>query len=229
MHAGCSGDHAFGSSTDAHQAVGASASEATGDGSLHVAIRDGLNTGAGGTDFSDQILVTGAIHHHDGQLADGKAKALAQDLDVFCGRLADVDLAFGRRGCSQLLHVEVRGVEQAAAIRGSQHSHGATLVVGAEVGALAGVHCEVDARAGAAANFFTDVEHGGFVTLTLPDHDATLHLDLTHALAHGLHSSGVSFVLLAEAGEFSGSDGRLLNNFENFLDESAIHGNAAVG
>ena len=59
--------------------------------------------------------------------------------------------------------------------------------------------------------------------LALTDHDAALHLDLAHALAHGLHGSGVSLVFLAQACEFGGGDGGLLNDLKNFLDEGAIH------
>ena len=226
---GGSRNHAFRSSTDAHQAVGTSSGETTGNRSLDVTIGDGLNASTGGTDLSNQILVASAIHHNNGELADGKAEALAEDLDVFGGRLTDVHLAFGGRGCSQLLHVEVGSVEQTTPVGSGQNGHGSTLIVGTEVGAFAGINSEVNAGAGATADFLTDVEHGSFVALSLTDHDAALHLDLAHALTHGLHSSSVSFVLLPETGEFSGRDGRLLNDFENFLDESAIHGNAALG
>ncbi len=54
-----------------------------------------------------------------------------------------------------------------------------------------------------------------------------LHLDLIHALAHGINSQCIGFILQAFAGERGGSDGGLLDDLENFLDESAIHVSAA--
>ena len=68
-----SGDHPFRCCTDPHQAVGASTGEATGNGSLNITIGDGLDTCTGGADLSDQILVTGTVHHDDGQLVRGEA------------------------------------------------------------------------------------------------------------------------------------------------------------
>jgi hypothetical protein len=52
-------------------------------------------------------------------------------------------------------------------------------------------------------------------------------LDLIHALAHGINSQSIGFILQTFAGERGGSDGGLLDDLENFLDESAIHVSAA--
>ena len=225
---GCSGDHTLRSGADAHQAVGSGAGETTGDGCLHITIGDGLDACTGGTDFSDQILVTSTVHHNDVQLINGKTQALAEDLDVLSGRLADVHLALGGRRSSQLLHVEVGGIEQTAGLRSRQNSHRTALAIGAEVGALAGVHSEINARTGAAAHFLADVEHRGLIPLALADHDAPAHVDLAHALTHGLNGSRISFIFEATAGEFRGGNGGLLDDLENFLDEGAVQCEAAV-
>ena len=186
-----------------------------------------MNPGASGPDLGDQVLVTSAIHHDDGEFAGGKAKALAENLDVLGGRLTDVHLALGCRGRSQFLHVEVGSVEKPTAIRSGKYRHGAALAVGAKVGAFAGINGEIDAWAGATAYFFADVEHGSFIALALTDHDAALHLDEAHAGSHGLNCCSVSFVFFAQAGQFGRGDGSLLNDLENFLDEGAIHGDPA--
>ena len=220
---GCSGDHTLRSGANAHQAMGARASKAAGDRGLHIAIGDGLNASASGADLGDQILVTGTIHHHDHQIRGGDAQALTEDLDVLCCTLANVDLALGGRGRSKLLHVEVGSIEQTAGLRGGEHSHGAPLAVGAKVGAFAGINREIHARTRATADFLADVEHRSFIALTLTDNDAALHIDLTHALAHGLNSRGVCFVLETFTGELSRCDGGLLDDLEDFLDERAIH------
>ena len=221
---GRSGDHTLRSGADAHQAVGSGAGETTGDGGLHITIGDGLDASTGGTDFSDQILVTSTVHHNDVQLINGKTQALAEDLDVLSGRLADVNLALGGRRSSQLLHIEVGGVEQTTTVGSGEDSHGAALVERAEVGAFARVNSKVNAGAGAGADFFSDVKHRGFITFTLADHDAALHLDLIHALAHGINGQCIGFILQAFAGERGGSDGGLLDDLENFLNEGLIHG-----
>ena len=51
-----------------------------------------------------------------------------------------------------------------------------------------------------------------------------LHVDLIHALAHGIHSQCISLVFQAFAGERGGSDGGLLDDLENFLNKRLIHG-----
>ena len=225
---GSGGDHPFWSRTNAHQAVGAGASEAAGDGGLHITIGDGLHASAGGANLSDQILVASAVHHHDHQIGNGNAEALAEDVDVLSGALADVHLAFGGRRSSQLLHVEVGRVEQTTGLRSGQNSHRTALAVGAEVGALTRVDSKVNAGACAAAHFLADVKHGGLIPLTFTDHDATTHVDLAHALAHGLNGRRIGFVFEATAGEFRGGDGGLLDDLENFLDERAVQSEAAV-
>ena len=164
-----------------------------------------------------------AVHDHDHQIGDCDTETPAEDIDVLSGALADINLAFGSRGCGQLLHVEVGSVEQAASLRSCQHSHRAALAVGTEIGALAGINREIHSRAGSTANFLADVKHRSFVTLTLTDHDSALHIDLAHALAHGLDSSRVSFILETFTGELSGCDGGLLDDLEDFLNERAIH------
>ena len=222
-HGSC-GDHTLRSSSNAHQAVGAGAGETASNGGLNVTVGNGLDASAGGADFSDQILVTGTIHHHDVELVDGETQAFTEDLDVFSGRLADVHLALSSRRCSQLLHVEVGGVEQTTTVGSSENSHGATLVESTKVGAFTRVNSEIHSRPGAGADLFSDVEHGGFVTFALANHDAALHLDLVHTLAHGIDGQCIRFILQAFAGERGGSDGGLLDDLENFLNEGLIHG-----
>ena len=164
-----------------------------------------------------------AVHDHDDQISDCNAEALAEDIDVLSGALADVNLAFSGRGRCQLLHVEVGSVEQTTGLGGSKHSHRAALAVGTEIGSLTGINSEINSGAGTTANFLTDVEHRSFVPLTFTDHDAALHIDLAHALAHGLDGSGVCFILETFTGELSGCDGGLLDDLEYFLNERAIH------
>ena len=220
---GSGGDDTFRGSTNAHQAVSSGASETAGDGGLNVTIRDGLNASTGGTDLSDQIFVTGPIHHHDVQLVDGETQALTEDLDVFSGRFTDVHLALGSRRSSQLLHVEVGGIEQTTAIGSGKNSHRAALVEGAEVGAFTRINSEIHARTIASTDLFSDVEHGSLVAFALTDDDAALHLNLIHALAHGINGQCIRFILQTFAGERGGSNGGLLDDLENFLNEGLIH------
>ena len=60
------------------------------------------------------------------------------------GRLADVDLAGDDRPDAQLLEVRVRGVGQAAGLRGREDRDRPGLAVGDEVGALERVDRDVD-------------------------------------------------------------------------------------
>ena len=221
---GSGGDHAFRSSANAHQAVGSGACETAGNGSLNIAIGDGLDASTGGTDLSDQVLVTCAIHHHDIQLVGGETEAFAKDIDIFSCRFADVHLALGSWRSSQLLHVEVGGVEQTTTVGSCENSHGTALVKSTKVGAFARVNGEINARASAGTDLLSDVKHRGFITFPLTNHDAALHLDLIHALTHGIDGQCIRFILQTFAGERGGSDGGLLDDLENFLNEGLIHG-----
>ena len=98
------------------------------------------------------------------------------------------------------------------------------MVVGTKIGAFARVNGEIDARTIASTDLFSDVKHGSFVAFALTDNDATLHLNLIHALAHGINSQCIRFILQTFAGERGGSDGGLLDDLENFLNEGLIHG-----
>jgi hypothetical protein len=95
-------------------------------------------------------------------------------------------------------------VEQTTFLRDGQYRHGPRLTIGAEVGAFAGINGDVDFEQfvgvakvlgiglGADAHFFADVEHGGIVPLPFANHDAAPHVNLVHALTHGLYGHFVS-------------------------------------
>jgi hypothetical protein len=224
---GRGGDDTFRSRSNPHQRMGARAVKSAGDGGADIAVADGLDPGTGSTDLSNQTLVACPVHADDDQLVDPEPQALRQDLQVFSGGVADVNLALGRRGSRQLVHVEVGSVEQAPSLAGGQNGHGTVLGVGAEIGSLAGIDGKIHTGAHAAADLLTDVQHRRLVTLSLADDDPTLHGDLPHAQTHGLDSRLVSLVLFTVAGEMGRSDGSLLNDFEQFLDDGAIHGKRA--
>ena len=146
---------------------------------------------------------------------------------VLGGRLADVDLAGGDRSDADLLHVRVRGVDEAARFGRGEDGDRPRLAVGDEVRALERVDRDVDGGRGvvlraAPSDALADVQHRRLVALALADDDAAGELDLVHRATHGLGRGGVGFVLLAAAHEPRRGDGRGLGDADHLEREHLL-------
>ena len=69
----------------------------------------------------DQLGVALPVEHHDRQLVDVAAEGIGDVAEVLGHRGVDVDPPARRRPDHDLVHVGVRGVEQAAPLGGGQH------------------------------------------------------------------------------------------------------------
>ena len=148
------------------------------------------------------------------------------------GLTADVDLAGDDRPDAQLLHVGVRGVGQAAGLRGGQHGDRTGLAVGHEVGALQRVDRDVDARhvgplGTGAPDPLADVQHRRLVALALADDDAAGELDLVHRPAHRFGGRGIGAVALAATHEPRRFDRGRLRDADHLERQQLFHGVSA--
>src|SRR6185295_2651776 len=171
---GRSGDDSLGSAADADDRVDAGAAYGGGDAGREVAVRDQTDAGAGGADVRDELLVPRAVEHHDGQIAHPTLEGRGDVPQVLGDRRVDVDPAAGGGPDDDLLHVDVGGVEQAAALGGGEHRDGVRSAGGAEVGPLqridGDIHSDGAVLAAQGADLLADIEHRRLVPFAFADH-----------------------------------------------------------
>ena len=117
--------------------------------------------------------MAGAIQHDHDEVLDVAVQTLGDGTQVVRGRGVQIDGAFARRPDDDFLHVQVGSVKQAALFAGGQDGNRAGSAGGAKVGAFQGIDGNIDGGEIATADmlcgadFFTDEEHGGFVSFAL--------------------------------------------------------------
>ena len=126
------------------------------------------------------------------------ALGLGETADVFGRRGVELDDALGVTGTDrELLHVDIGGVQQRAAIG---HRHGgdrARHVLGAQRGAFEWVDRDIDFRTGVhALDLLADEEHRRLVALTFADHDGALDRQCVERAAHRVDGGLVGWLLL---------------------------------
>jgi len=151
-------------------------------------------------------------------------EAPGDGLQVAFDRGVDVDVPLRRGPDDELVHVDVRSVQEPALVPSGEHGDGVRRAGGAEVRALEGVDGDVDGVA-AATDLLADVEHRGLVALAFADDDDPLDVEVFHLLAHGLDGDlvGVLAVSLAH-GPGRGYGGALHDPYELQRQLIAPHG-----
>ena len=128
------------------------------------------------------------------------AFGLGEAADVLLGRRIEIDHAVGIAGADRdLLHVDVRRVEQRAAFR---HRHGgdrARHVLGAQRRAFERIDRDIDLRAVLVADRLADEQHRRLVALALPDHDRAVDRQLVELAPHGVDRRLIGRLLVAAA------------------------------
>src|SRR4051794_9970662 len=76
------GDHTLRRATDAEEDVGAAPGRGDGDGGGDVAVLDELDAGAGLAALADDVLVSGTVEHHRGDVVDVLALRLGHRFEV---------------------------------------------------------------------------------------------------------------------------------------------------
>src|SRR6186713_909133 len=114
----------------------------------------------------------------------------------------------------QLLHVEIRRVQQTALGGGGEHGDRIRCAGRAQVGAFERIDGDVDLRQVAhpmrrLADALADVEHRRFVTLALADDDGAVDRDLIERLAHRLDRDAIRPVPVALPHRVRAGDRRL--------------------
>ncbi len=100
-----------------------------------------------------------------------------------------------------LIHVDVRRMEQAAALGERDHAQRIGHGLGGERRSLQGIERDVDGWSIARAHGFADVQHGRLVALALADHDGAAYVDAVERFAHGIDRGLIGGPLVAAANE----------------------------
>ena len=94
------------------------------DAGRQIAVADEPDAGAGRADVGDELLVARPIEHDDDQILDLAAEALRDRVQVVGDRRVEVHRVLRARPDDELFHVEIRRMQQAAALGRGQHRDG---------------------------------------------------------------------------------------------------------
>ena len=148
--------------------------------------------------------MAGTVEHAHDDVGRLHALRPGNRLHVLGRRLFQADHVLGiARSDGDLVHVDVRCVQQATFFRRRQHGQRVRPCLGGDGRAFQRIERDVDlwSGAGRAAHFFADVEHGCLVPLALTDHHGAVDLQRIEAFAHGFHGGGIGSLLVSAAHE----------------------------
>src|SRR5690606_11458781 len=118
------GDDALGRTADAHQCMDIGSRNGGGYSGGKVAVGDQADACAGGTDVGHELFVTRAVEANDREIIDIPAEPAGNVTEIVLNRRIDIDGALTRGADDDLVHIDVRRVEQPAAFSGSEHGNG---------------------------------------------------------------------------------------------------------
>ena len=126
------------------------------------------------------------------------AFGFGEPADVLLGRRIEIDQADGIAGTDRnLLHVNVRRVEQRAAFGHRHRGDGARHVLGAQRRAFERIDGDIDPRAVLVPDRLADEQHGRLVSLALSDHDRAVDRELVELPPHGVDCRLIGRLLVA--------------------------------
>ena len=154
----------------------------------------------------------------------GDALGLGQIADVLVGRRVEVDDAVRvARADSDLVHVDVGGVQQRALVGHGERGDRAGHVLGAERGAFERIDRDVDLRAALAAHLLADEQHRRFVHLALADHNRAVDQQLAEFAPHRVDRGLIGFFLGAAPAQTRRRDRCPLGHPGEFDRENALN------
>ena len=169
--------------------------------------------------------MAGAVEDNDDQVFDLASQHLGDNGEVVPHGCFQIDHAFAGWTDHHLFHVAVGGVQQTAALGGSQYCDGAGQSVGTQVGAFERIDGDINLGVVAAvlfADLLADVEHGGFIALAFADDDGAVHGDGIHHRTHGLGGHLVGPLAVTLPHGLGGSDGSIFDDAQEFKSEVGL-------
>ena len=143
-----------------------------------------------------------AVHDQCGDFAGLDALGPGERHDVVGRRGIQIDDALGISGANRdLLHIDIRRVEQRACLRHGHHGDGAGHVLGAKRRALQRVDGDIDLRTPPGADLLADEQHRRLVALALADHHFAIDRQAVQFAAHGIDGGLIGGLLVAVAAQ----------------------------
>ena len=171
-----------------------------GDDAGHIAIGDELDARTRCADLADQLGMARTVQNAGRDLLDLDALLLGQRIDVVDRIGIEIDEALGIAAADRdLVHIGVGRVQERAAFRRREHGHRVRHGFRGERRAFQRIERDVDRRAFARADLLADIEHGGFVSFALADHDDAVDIENVEFLAHRVDRGLVGLLLVAAA------------------------------
>ena len=151
------------------------------------------------------------------QVFDVAAKPASNVFQILLHRCIDVDHTAGRWAHHDLVHVNVRSVEQPAAFGRRQYCNRVVSAQRAKVCAFQRIDRDVDfgtrrrhffADPKAATDFLANVKHWRFVAFAFADYNPAAHRHRIHDFAHRFNRNLIRVLAIALAHRARRSDGR---------------------
>ena len=125
---------------------------------------------------------------------------------------------------NDLIHIDVRGVEQSAAFCRGKHGDGIVGAESAEIRSFKRIDRDVDLRSLLVAHGLADEQHGRLVALALPDHDSAVNRELVKLTAHCVHCRLIGGFLISAPGQSSSRYGSALGHAHDLKRKDALEG-----
>jgi len=177
----------------------AAANDGGGNTRRQVAVADQANASARGANLVDQLRVPRPIEHDDDEIFDPAAVCLRNRPKIEANRRVEVDHVASARADDELLHVNVRRMEQAATFGRGQDSQRIRRSGGAQIRALERIDGDVDwriraRRAVSHPDLLANVEHRRLVALAFTNDDGAVDRNRVHFPPHGFHGDLIRLV-----------------------------------
>ncbi len=115
-----------------------------GNAGRQIAIANQANARAHGTNFADQFLVAIAIEDHHNQVFDVAVEPLRDGLEVVGDRCIKIHRTLAGRSDDNLFHVQIRSVQQSAALAGGENGDGIRCPRRAKIRAFKWIDGDID-------------------------------------------------------------------------------------
>ncbi len=133
----------------------------------HIAVGNQSYHGSGASDLFHELFVPGPVEHDHRNFLHGSIQCFRYGLKVFCRRLPYI-YGLSRRGAyRKLVHVHIGDGEKGTLLSDRDHGERVGTTRGNNRRPLEGIYGDVHVRALCSPDFFSNVEHGAVVFITL--------------------------------------------------------------
>ena len=168
-----------------------------------------------------------AIEDHGGDGLRLHALGLGKIVDVFAGRRVEIDDAIGITGADRdLVHVDVRRVQERTLFGHGDGCDGAGHVLGAQSGAFERIDSNVDFEPALGADLLADKQHRRFVQLALADDDGAVDRQFVELAPHGVHGGLVGGFFFSAPAQPRRVDRRTLGHAYDLHRQNALQHHA---